>query len=45
MLGYFCIGFIDFMFNGKTSTGFSNRFSQNNFKKDDVIISNYFEND
>ena len=45
MRGYFCIGFIDFMFNGKTLTGFSNRFSQNNFKKDDVIISNYFEND
>ena len=31
MCGYFCIGFIDFMFAGKTLTEFSNLFSPNNF--------------
>ena len=32
MCGYFCIGFIDFMF----------MFSPNDFKKNDDIILNYF---
>ena len=40
--GYFCIGFIDFMFAGKTLTEFTNLFSPNNFKKNDDIILNYF---
>ena len=31
MCGYFCIGFIDFMFAGKTLTEFKNLFSPNNF--------------
>ena len=30
--GYFCIGFIGFMFAGKTLTEFTNLFSPNNFK-------------
>ena len=34
--GYFCIGFIDFMFSGKTLTDFTNLFSSSNFKK--III-------
>ena len=42
MCGYFCIGFIDFMFKGKTLTEFTNLFSPNNFKKNDDIILNYF---
>ena len=33
MCGYFCIGFIDFMFAEKTLTEFTNLFSPNNFKK------------
>ena len=33
MCGYFCIGFIDFMFAGKTLTDFTNLFSPNKFKK------------
>ena len=42
MCGYFCIGFIDFMFKEKTLTEFPNLFSQNNFKKnDDIILSNF----
>ena len=44
MWGYFCIGFIDFMFAGKTLTEFTNLFSPNNFKKNDDIILNYFMN-
>ena len=31
MCGYFCIGFIDFMRKGKSSTDFTNLFSPNNF--------------
>ena len=33
MYGYFCIGFIDFMFKTNSLTDFSNPFSPNNFKK------------
>ena len=42
MCDYFCIGFIDFMFNSNSSTDFSNLFSPNDFKKNDDIILNYF---
>ena len=35
MCGYFCIGFIDFMFKGKTLT---NVFSPNNFENSDDMI-------
>ena len=44
MCGYFCIGFIDFTLKGKTLTEFTNLFSQNNLKKKDEIILNYFMN-
>ena len=40
--GYICIGFIDFMFKGKTLTEYTNIFSPNNFKKNDDIILKYF---
>ena len=42
MCGYFCIGFIDFMFSGNSLTEFTNLFSPNDFKKNDDIILNYF---
>ena len=42
MCEYFCIGFIDFIFAGKTLTEYTNLFPQNNFKKNDDIILNYF---
>ena len=42
MCGYFCIGFTDFMFSGKTLTEYTNLFSPNNFQKNDDIILNYF---
>ena len=44
MCGYFCIGFIDFMFKGKTLTEYTNLFSPNNFEKNDDIILKYFMN-
>ena len=42
MCGYFCTGFIDFMFAGKTLTELTNHFSPNNFKKNDDKILKYF---
>ena len=44
MWGYSCIGFIDFMHAGKILFEFTNLFLPNNFKKNDVIILNYFNN-
>ena len=38
MFGYFCTGFINFMFNGNTLTGFTNIFSPNDFKENDDKI-------
>ena len=42
MCGYFCIGFIDFMFKGKTLTEYTNLFSPNDFKRNGDTILNYF---
>ena len=42
MCGYFYIGFINFMFNGKSLTDYTNIFSPNDFNKNDYIILNYF---
>ena len=44
MCGYFCIGYIDYMFKVKKLTDYTNLFSPNNFKKNDDIILNYFLN-
>ena len=44
MYGYFCIGFIDFMFKGKSLNDYTNRFSPNDFKKNDDTILKYFMN-
>ena len=33
MCGYFCIGFINFMFKGKTLTDYTNLFSPDDLKK------------
>ena len=44
MCEYFCIGFIDFMFKGKTLTEYTNLFSPSDFTKNDNIILNYFMN-
>ena len=42
MCGYFCIGFINFMFDGNSLTDYTNIFSPNDFKKRDDIILKYF---
>ena len=42
LCGYFCIGFINFMFKGKTLTDFTNLFSPYDFKKNDDIIMSFF---
>ena len=42
MRGYFCISFIDFTLAGKTLTEYTNLFSTNNLKKNDIMILNYF---
>ena len=42
MCCYFCIGFINFMFNGKSLTDYTNLFSPNDFNKNDNIILKYF---
>ena len=44
MCGYFCIGFIDFMFKGKTLTEYTNLFSPNDFKRNDDTTLYYFMN-
>ena len=36
MCRYFCIGFVDYMFMGKNLTDYTNLFSPNNFKKNDL---------
>ena len=43
MCGYFCVGFIDFMFNGKTLTEYTNLFSPYDFDKNDNIMLSYFK--
>ena len=42
MCGYFCIGFINFMFNGNSLTDYTNLLSPNDLKKNDDIILKYF---
>ena len=41
MCGYFCIEFINYMFDGKSLIDFTNLFSPNDFKKNDQIIKEY----
>ena len=43
MCGYFCIGFIGFMFADKKLIDFTNLFSPDDFDKNDQIILSYFK--
>ena len=45
MCGYFCIGFIDFMFAGKTLIDFTSLFSPCDFEKNNSIILKYFKDE
>ena len=42
MCGYFCIGFINFMFNGNRLTDYTSLFSPNDLKKNDHMNLKYF---
>ena len=42
MCGYFCTGFINFMFNGNSLIDYTSLFSPNDLKKNDDIILKYF---
>ena len=42
MCGYFCIGFINFIFKGESLTEYTNLFSPYDFKNNDDIILKYF---
>ena len=42
MCGFFCIGFIDFMFAGKSLIYFTSLFSPYDFKKNDDLFLSYF---
>ena len=43
MSGYFCIGFINFMFAGRSLIDFTSLFSPYDFKKNDKIIFSNFK--
>ena len=43
MCGYFCIGFIDFMFASKNLTDYTSLFSPYDFEEDDRIILAYLK--
>ena len=43
MCGYFCIGFIDFMFENKNLIDFTSLFSPYDFIKNHDIILSYFK--
>ena len=44
MCGYFCIKFIDYMFDDKTLIDFTNLFSPYDLKKKDIIIKDIIIN-
>ena len=41
--GYFCIGFIDFMLNGKHLLDYTKLFSPDEYKKNGKIVLKYFQ--
>ena len=43
MCGYFCLGFIDFIFANETLVNFTSLFSPHDFEKNDKIILKYFQ--
>ena len=43
MCGYFCIGFINFMFNGNSLTDYTSLVSPNDLKKKTIILFTYFD--
>ena len=45
MCGYFCIEFINYMFDGKSLIDFTSLFSQHDLKKNGKIIKRIFKNE
>ena len=45
MGGNFCIKFINYMLKGKTLLDYTNLFSPNDFKKNDLVIKRIFKNE
>ena len=45
MCGYFCIEFMNYMFDGKSLIDFTSLFSPHDFKKNDQIIKRIFKNE
>ena len=45
MCGYFCIEFINYMFDGKSLIDFTSSFSLHDFKKNDQIVKRIFKNE
>ena len=43
MCGFYCIAFIESMLTGKTLLDYIDLFSANDYKKNDKIIYNYFQ--
>ena len=43
MCGYFCIGFIDFMVNGKSLLDYTNLFSPIDYENNDKMMLKYFQ--
>ena len=43
MCGYFCIGFIDFMFAGRSLIDYTSLFSPYDFERNDDIVLSYFK--
>ena len=43
MYDYFCLGFINFMFNGNSLTDYTSLFLPNDLKRNDDIILKYFK--
>ena len=43
MYGYFCIGFINFMLNGKSLLDYTNFFSPKKYEKNGKIILKHFQ--
>ena len=45
MHGYFCIGFIDFMFAGNTLIDYTSFFSPDAFEKNDSRVPKYYKDE
>ena len=43
MCEYLCIGFTDFMLNGKSLLDYTNLFSPDEYKKNDKVTLKYFQ--